>query len=524
MHARNRFFNSTLIILSIAIFAFALCACGGSVVKPSGLSEDAPSPSPAPKTAAEIFASGAKQALLDAVNKSERLGSAQLDLLINPGAQVEDTQSNYTKSAIALTDPQDPQGNLVLSLESFLDASTGDSSVLASIQMGSETATSGGLYFTGNTMLIKKADTEQPMIQHTLDPTVASSFKPLTAIERFLRVLSNTSEPKMSDAEWETSIEAYLQSVISGAKETDFVSEQQAATLAGTTQDCTATTLSLTGEPAAAAARGLTSLIARDSSFKSLFISQYLISDDTYGVTGLDGVLRDLDALTPEERAAMTVTFKVLQNDKTSALYLNAVTGQKAMSILFKFFKDGNVRENDIMFAGFDGGGVSLKEQNASAGGDNYTASLVYEQTAPGGVLQERSELTSNSTITDISYQTNAQFKYSRAPSGNMGALEYSGTVNYSQQKTAQGAAGQSTGTFVSVSEGETTTLNLSLTLEQSNAAVPVTVPQFLPAAGVSTADQAGLFAALGEDFDGAQFNLAPASVKTLAVLLVVFF
>jgi len=524
MHTRNRFFRFAVIMLSVAAFVFTLSACGGSVVKPNGLSAEAASPSPSPKTAAEVFASGARQALMDAVDKSERMGSAQLDLLINPGAQVDDTQSNYTKSTITFTDPQDSQNNLALSLESFLDASTGDSSVITSIQMGSETAKSGGIYFAGNTMLIRKANTEQPMIQHTLDPTVASSYKSLTALERFLRVLSNTSEPKLSDAEWETSINAYLQSVTAGAAETDYVSEQQDVTLAGTTQSCTATTLALTGEPAVAAARGLASLIAQDSSFKSLFVSQYMIAEDTYGVTGLDGVLRDIDALTPEERTAMAVTFKTLQGDKTSAVYLSAVTGQKAMSILFKFFTDGNVRENDIVFSGFDGGGVKLTEQNVSAGGDNYTASVVYEQTAPGGVIQEHSEMMSNSTITDISYKTNAQFKYSRAPSGNMGALDYSGTVDYSQQKTAQGATGQSTGTFVSVSDGETTTLNLSLTLEQSNAAVPVTVPQFLPVAGVSTADQASLFAALGEDFDGAQFNLAPASVKTLAALLVVFF
>ena len=524
MHTRNRFFRSASVMLSTAIFVLMFSACGGSVVKPNGISVDAASPSPSPKTAAEVFAEGASQALMDAVNKSERLGSAQLDLLINPGAQVDDTQSNYTKSTIAFTDPQDPQGNLALSLESFLDASTGDSSVITSVQMGSETAKSGGIYFTGNTMLIKKANTEQPMIQHTLDPTVASSYKSLSAIERFLRVLSNTSEPKLSDEEWKASIDAYLQTVTGGASETDYVSEQQDVTVAGTTQNCTATTLALTGEPAVAAARGLACLIAQDSSFKSMFVSQYMIAEDTYGVTGIDGVLRDIDALTPEEKAAMTVTFKTLQGDKTSAVYLSAVTGQKAMSILFKFFKDGNVRENDIVFSGFDGGGVKLTEQNVSAGGDNYTASLVYEQTAPGGAIQERSELTSNSTITEISYQTNAQFKYSRAPSGGMDALEYSGTVDYSQQKTAQGAAGQSTGTFVSVNEGETTNLNLSTTLEQSNAAAPVTVPQFLPAAGVSAADQASLFAALGEDFDGAQFNLAPASVKTLAALLVVFF
>lgn len=520
MHTRSKSFRTAAILLSTAVLIFTTAACGnGTVVKPEKTSK----PSPTPKTVSETFTDGAKQALLDAVKKSERLSSAQLNLLTNPGAQAADTQSNYTKSTITFTDPQDSQNNLAVSLESSLDSTTGDSSLVTSIQAGGETAKSGGLYFTGNTLLIKKADLEKPMIQHTLDPTVAASYKSLPAIERFMRVLSDTTQPKMNDADWEKAIDAYLQTVSSGAAESSYVSEQQAVALAGTSQDCTSTTLTLAGESATTIARGLVSLIAQDSSFKALFIPQYLVTEGTYGVTGLDGVLRDLDALTPDERSAMAVTFKILQNDKSSALYLSAVTGQKSMSILFKFFEDGSVRENDIVFTGFDGGGVKLTEQNASAGGENYAGQLVYEQTAPGGVIQEHTEANTTSTISSDSYKTNAQFKYTRVASGDSGAMDFSGTVDYTQQTIAQVTSGQATGTFISVSDGEAETLNLSMSLEQSNTAPPVTVPQFLPAAGISTTDEASLYATLAEGLESAQFNLAPASIRVTAALLLVF-
>ena len=44
----------------------------------------------------------------------------------------------------------------------------------------------------------------------------------------------------------------------------------------------------------------------------------------------------------------MSLTFKTIQGERTSAVYLNAVTGPKAMTVLFKFFKDGYVRENNM--------------------------------------------------------------------------------------------------------------------------------------------------------------------------------
>jgi len=268
----------------------------------------------------------------------------------------------------------------------------------------------------------------------------------------------------------------------------------------------------------------LVSLIAQDASFKALFIPQYLMEDDTYGITGLDGVLRDIRALTPEERNALVVTFKTLQNEKTSALYLGAVTEQRSMSILFKFFEDGSVRENDIVFTGFDGGGVKMIEQNASVGGDNYTGRLIYEQTAPGGVLQEQTEVNTTSVISSDSYSAKAQFKYTRAAYGDMGALDFSGTVDYSQKKTEQGTSGISTGTLTSVSGGETTALNLSLSLDQQSALPQISAPQFIPAAGISTSDEASLFAALNDGFEADQFRLTPASVRITAALLLVLF
>ena len=527
MVTRNRLFRRAVILLSTAALATQLTACGEKIVRPEGLSTPAAAETEAPKLTSEIFAEGAKAALLDAVDKSERIGSAQLSMLLNPGAQFDDTKSNYTKSAVTLINTEDNSGNIVMSLESSLDSASGNSSMVASVQVGNEVAQSSGVYFTGNNMLIKKANPDAPMIQHTLDPAVAASFKSLTTIERFSRVLSDTTKAKMTKDEWASAIDAYLQTVASVAQETSYVSETQSVAMAGTSEDCTATTLTLKGQSAAEVVRGMVTLISLDPSFKAYFVSQYYLDEKTFGVTGTDGALRDLNAMTPEEINAMTLTFKTLSGEKTDAVYLNAVTGARALTILFKFYEDGDVRENDISFTGFDGAGIKMNEQNCAAGGDNYTGLITYDDFAPGGVSQEHSEITTQSTITQGNIASKIQLKYSRAAGGGMSGMDFGANLDYSQAETAQGTSGTSTGVFTMTSDGETQNINLSMTLEQSDVCPPIAAPQFIPGAGVSSSDQNGIYSALfGSSEDGTTqdaFNNAPVAVRSLAAFTMIF-
>lgn len=518
----TRFKGVRAAVFCTIAFIFSLSACGGktagSVVTPKA----SQAPTQAPMTAAERFTFDAKAALLDAVTKSEKLESLQLGLLLNPGAQAADTQSNYTKSTVSLSDPADPGNDLTLSLEACLDTASGAASVVNSIQAGQETAVNSGVYFTGSTMLLKRGSADLPMVQHTLVPAVAESYHGISALERFMRIMSGETEPKLTSADWDTAIGAYLESVASLARESDYVSQPQEITMAGVTQTGTATVLTLSGENAATAVRGLIGLISKDSIFKSLFISQYLVGEDTFGVTGLDGVARDLDAMTPEEISALSLSFKVLGGEKLSGLYLAAATGAKNMSILLKFYEDGNVRENNLGFSGFDGSSVKLLETNAASGNDQYSGQITFDDTAPGGILQEHAELTSSSTITATSLQSSGQFKYTRAATFELPAMEAGGTVEYAQQTGAQGTSGQASGTVALVQEGETSNLNFAMTLEQADTAPAVSVPQFIPEAGLSCSDQAGLFLAINDSVDPAQFMLAPVTVRTLSALLMI--
>ena len=106
--------------------------------------------------------------------------------------------------------------------------------------------------------------------------------------------------------------------------------------------------------------------------------------------------------------------------------------------------------------------------------------------------------------------------------------MDFGAALDYSQTETAQGTSGTSTGTFTVTTGGEAQTLNLSMSLEQSSVCPPIAAPQFIPGAGISSTDQAGIYNALvGDSENGTNtdaFNRAPMTGRTLAALVLIFY
>jgi ABC-type multidrug transport system fused ATPase/permease subunit len=134
---------------------------------------------------------------------------------------------------------------------------------------------------------------------------------------------------------------------------------------------------------------------------------------------------------------------------------------------------------------------------------------------APGKIPQENTTVTTRGTIGDGGAELAADISYYRAATGDEEATEISGSIDYVQEKTADGTKGFSSGTLAFTSSGETSNISYDMTVEQSGAAAEVNAPEFLPAAGISTSDEAGLFAALGE-IDQEEFSHSPATTRTL--------
>ncbi|NLV85612.1 MAG: hypothetical protein GX025_00115 [Clostridiales bacterium] len=467
-----------------------------------------------PKTAPELFAEGAKKALVEALQKSEQINSARFNLLMGTAVRTEGQRSGYTKSDVLISNASNPNETFSIIMEAAYDPQTTDSSMGISIGQNGEITGSGGIYFTDNHMIVKKADVDMPMIRHTIEPEVADSYRSLPALERFMRLLSEPLKPKISQGEWLYSIDSFLETVYAAAVEENFVLENQSSSFAGIDEDCAAITLTLHGEAAVNAVGGLAELISKDPSLKALFVSYYLIYEDTYGITGMDGLLRDLDSLSPEEISAMTLTFKILLGSNSSALYFNAKAGEKSSSLLLRFFELGYASQMDIAFTGFDGGGVKLSEMNAYEGGDNYSGLFVFEDISPGGLRHEYTEMTAKSVITEDSYTSKLDLIYSRAPDMDSESIDLIGSYDYSHVKNGQSITGQSSGFSTVNIGGDTNNFNISVTINQDEAGPPVSIPEFIEELGISTYEPASLYAVLGETLTQEQYNNVPVSMK----------
>lgn len=480
---------------------------------------NAPMESEAPLTAQQLFVEGVKQVLINAATNSEKLVSANLDLLLNPGIQLQQSKANYTKSTINLVNPQEGSENLTVSIESILDAASGDASSEISIQSGSEVAQRGGVYFTGDTMLIKSANVEKQMIQHTMDPAVAKSLQSQPALARYTHVLESSTEEKLGEDGWVEAIDAFIGALQTQAAESDFTTSEESVMLAGNEVGCTASTLALSAEQASSVTREFVALIQQDPSFQSLFVTRQEAGEDTYGITGLDGVLRDLGALQQNE---LTLKFKLIQTDRPVGLRIYTAGQDMSFFMEFLFYENGYTRQNNIVFRGFDGSSVTIQDVNTNTSGDNYEGQVLYEAIAPGNIPQEKAVVNTQGTIGKSGADLIAQMSYNLAASNDNDAMAFTGEATYVQKNSATGTTSLSTGTITVTSDDETSTIKNDMTLEQSDTPHKVNAPEFLPAAGVSTSDEAGLYAALGT-VDKENFSRTPLTTRMLGALMLLF-
>ncbi len=476
-------------------------------------------------TNSEKFALVMKNVLLDSIEKSDQITSTPLTLITSPDALIDNQEATYRKIKTKLTEPEEGETMTVVT-ETINNTTSGNSSMTVKVRSGGEVVMRSGIYFTDNLMLIKRGDTELPLIQHTLDPLVAESYMGIPAVDRFNRILSSSSETKMDDAEWSNQIDQYLSIIEQNTQENNYLTAETSIEVAGTTENCEEISLTLNGETAVNITSEFAKLINMDPTLKSYFVSPSYSEEETLEVTGMEGVLRDLNSLTPEEISGMTLTFKAQKGNLVSALYISAVTGEKSMDMTLLFYEDGYVRENVINFTGFDESKVIMSEENLSIGNNQYSGNTIYESYAPGGMLQETTNITSQSTISGNEYTTNTEFTYANEASASEegDALRIGGELEYSQENNSEGTTGSGSGSFNTVSDGEKTTMKISIELEENNSITEVEPPKFIKSSGISTNDQSSLFTALDNESMLENYDSLPLSMRSFAAIMMIIF
>jgi hypothetical protein len=532
MFSRYKIMRMAAAVAAALFLLPALTSCFGIQVKyapsaePSAASGTAPvSPSEDPAVAAFMSAFG--KVLTEAPSMSRALASAPLDVLFRPVLKETAVGSDYTYAKMHLTEPGTPPENeITLSGESILNAETGSASFAAVRQTGSAAEERAGVWFEDNTMLVKMSGETQPLVAYTFSPQAAQSLAALPAFERFGRVLGDMNAAAISREDWSAAVTAYLDTAAENSRVQDISSEAGTETFAGLQTPTTSGTLKLIGPRGLNVARGLLSLIGKDSAFKSLFNTQSIAEDGQYGVTGIDGVLRDIDALNDSDRSMAVTTVELVTADGLTArpvgIRMTVDAGGKTAGLDITYFEKDSVRQDALVFRGFDASRVSLGLKIAAGADGTFTAEFGYNTLGPGGQPQEELSVTSAGTASDGALSVTSQISFTRAASPVSGATAVSGTLSYAQTTADAVTQGSGYGSLDISDSGETHTYDFDMTSMQKKEAVPVTPPSHDAGSVLSTAAQDSLFKALG-GFDGSSFALAQPTTRIQAVFMLLF-
>ncbi|UOO38198.1 hypothetical protein IZU99_02770 [Oscillospiraceae bacterium CM] len=513
MRGKSKPIKSVVVISTLVLCLTLLSACfsikqvfapDGAATVTDGFSE----PTDAQKKA---FFDGVAAVLLKTVQHSNTISQAMATDYLN--LQTDDTTAGYTAETIRLTSPQNASSDVTMTTESIRNSETGDAALLTVNQKGGTTHRSN-LFFISNMMYLQK-DGGQPMIRHMLDTQVAASFRELPAMTRFLRILDDTNAPKMTDDAWKADINGYCSAVDDISNGPDIITSSENNTFAGVNVTCAAKTLTLRGENALSAARSLLSLLGQDASLKASFNTYLMTDGGQYGVTGFDGMIRDIDALKTDGRNSAVLTIKLVTTDGPTGLHLLLKVGEKTFSLDLSFYEKDGVRADSVLFAGFDGSRVFMKAENAQANGGQTQGSLIYDVLSPGGKPQENLTVTTLGSAQDMT----AQISYVHVATADIGEKNIKGQMR--TQRTENGDTTQmiSNGSFQVRDEHGSRTVILDKTRTQTDKAPPITAPAFTVGSDISTSGQAGLDKALG-DFDGPSYALAPPTTRWQAVYM----
>ena len=512
------------------------------------------------------FTQGLRNILMDASNQSGRLQAMQMNFFFAPGGAVsDDSGKGHSITTVNISSDDPDVDAMELSLEQNLDPSSGDAFFKMNVRSGADGQPEAAVYFTGDRMLIKPSNAKKQMIQHVSAPDVTASLKTKAALPRYMYMISNADVPALTDESWARAVDECVGEITAMSDGSDIRASEENIEIMGQTRTVNTQTLDLTKENAAAATRSIASLLEKDDSLKSLFITTLAMTaaedmDDEdaivelLGITkqefeemdepeqmklifskyasGLTGMIRDLDELPPE---SLMTSITTSSGGEVMLLRLNTQGQQSDCSIELTFYTEGFGRHTDIAFRGFDGSSVKLSERNIPVGGDEYQGSFGYEAIGSDGVKQSSVAVTYEGVQMDSSIEMDMRvttFNSMQMPipmddSENAGTnFTIDVTMHFSQHKAAEGSDAASSGTMSitapdeETGKDETQTVSFEIEMTQKDAPVVASPPQFIPEAGVSSADHAGLLSALDAEALPTMFNILPFQTQMMLAIM----
>jgi hypothetical protein len=497
-------FKTTMILLLILISILFFSACGGT-------------------SAQETFTANLKSVLLDMKSNTNNISSLQADILFNPSADVDLTRSNSMVVNTEISNASSPDEKIVFTSEMLMDAKSGDASQVVSIGMNSEKAQSGGIYFTGNKMLIKRGNTDKKMIQYTLTEDIANSLMNLAPTERLNKLISSELI-NTTDEQYTTDVEAYIASIIENTTEEDYTSDIEAKSILGKESELSYVALNIKGEKAKQFLVDLLTLLNEDSDVNSVFDSTQNDSDSA--VNEIEKAIKSLKNLSDSEIESLELTFKVQAlAENAFGFEIIASSGNKTLSFINNQYTNGFEEQQEMKLVNFNGSGIEITYNNILQEGDKYTGSFNYQLINDKGAKKDSIATQWSSTNTEQKYTSNYQYniKMYEYSDGEEDVYKVSGNMDWQQTKDGSGnVTGSGSGDVNLTISNETQELLLNMSLVQKYEDVTISAPEFISKAGISVDTSDELISAL--DIDKDEYMQQNDVLKTLSGIILLLY
>lgn len=515
----------------IAVLLLALCmaasvGCGSKTPSPSGdsglfaVTDDAkkpglaglltaPTPEPTPVPLPVQFQMGLEDVLKAAIAKSEDIGDAGLGFLLNPEDDKEGTSSS-TQTIIGIK--QDDNEEQTVKTVTLMDKSTGDASFTIAAVEGSETAGEGGMYFTGDTMLLKRADASAPLIRFMPDAALAASYQNQTALSRAALALSEEQKPVQSEEEWGDRITSFASIVLEQSAEGDYAQGTTELSLPGGGSAADTITLSLTGEAARTVLGEYVTLLSDNGAISGMLDGIETEDQEETGVKRLAALQATIQNASDLSLTAELILF---ENEPIGVdLSFTADGVMNAWRLLF--YEKGFERYNELSFLFGDGAKATMLDTNENTGGDKYAGKVSMESVHPDGEGTSVS-FQSDSTNTSALYDMTGTLTFSQTEldGGSLDTQSGDISVTWKQQNNASGGV-DATGMMAVTSDGDT--LNVSIQYGKICGDASVEAPKFIEGAGVSASSREDVFDEL--DIDTEEFDALPSAYRGFMLLM----
>ncbi len=468
----------------------------------------APTPEPTPIPLSIQFQEGLEKVLKDAVAKSEDIGQAGLGFLLNPEGGEKDASSR-AETVIGIK--QDDNEEQTVKTVTLMDKGTGDASFTIGAMEGAETAGEGGMYFVGDSMILKRADASAPLVRFMPDMALAASYKNQTALSRAALALSEDQKPVQSEEEWGDRIASFAALVLAQSAQDDYAEGTTALSLPGGGNGETIT-LALGGDAARAVLADYVALLSDNGGISGMLDGIETKDQDETGVkrlAALQSSIQDAGDI------SLTAELILFDNDPIGVDLSFSVDGvENAWRLLF--YEKGFERYNELSFLFGDGAKATMLDTNKNTGGDGFAGEGTMESVHPDGEgtsIAFQSQSTNTSALYDMT--GTLTFSQTQMDDGSLDTQSGDVAVTWKQEQSASGGV-DATGTAVVTSDGDT--LNVSIEYSKIYGDVSVEAPKFIEGAGVSASSREDVFNEL--DIDTEEFDALPTAYRGFMLLM----